>query len=60
MLTVTLYMRENCPLCDKAEEDLSFLQEKYPHRLILIDVEKEELAEFVDKIPVIEIGPYSY
>ena len=58
MLTVTLYMREDCPLCIKAEEDLSSLQEKYPHRLVRIDVEKEGLAEFVAKIPVLEIGPY--
>ncbi len=58
MLTVTLYMRENCPLCTKAEEDLNRLQEKYPHRLVQIDVEKEGLSEFVDKIPVLEIGPY--
>jgi len=58
MLTVTLYMRENCPLCDKAEADLNHLQDIFPHRLVLIDVEKEGLANFVDKIPVIEIGPY--
>ncbi len=58
MLTVTLYMREDCSLCIKAEEDLKELLEKYPHRLVQIDVEKEELAEFVDKIPVLEIGPY--
>jgi len=58
MLTVTLYMRENCPLCSKAEEDLDGLQEKFPHRLIQIDVEKDHLPEFVDKIPVVEIGPY--
>jgi len=58
MLTVTLYMREDCPLCTKAEAELNGLQEKYPHRLVQIDVEKEGLAEFVDKIPVLEIGPY--
>jgi len=51
-------MREDCPLCTKAEAELNGLQEKYPHRLVQIDVEKEELAEFVDKIPVLEIGPY--
>ncbi len=58
MLTVTLYMREDCPLCTKAEGDLKGLQEKYPHRLVQINVEKEGLSEFVDKIPVLEIGPY--
>ena len=58
MITVTLYMRPDCQLCKKAEEDLNALQELYPHRLVQIDIEKEELAEFVEKIPVIEIGPY--
>lgn len=58
MLNVTLYLREECPLCDKAEEDLEALQERFPHRLIKIDIEKNELAEYVDKIPVLEIGPY--
>jgi len=58
MLTVTLYMRKNCPLCDKAEEELNSLQEQFPHRLVLIDVENEEITEFIEKIPVIEMGPY--
>ena len=58
MLTVTLYMREDCPLCTQAEEHLNRLQKKYPHRLVQIDVEKEGIAEFIDQIPVIEIGPY--
>jgi len=58
MLTVTLYMRQNCPLCQKAEEELNSLQKQFPHRLVLIDIEEEGISEFVDKIPVIEIGPY--
>jgi hypothetical protein len=58
MLTVTLYMRENCPLCVEAETNLAELKGKYPHHLIQIDVEKEGLAEYIDKIPVLEIGPY--
>lgn len=58
MLTVTLYMRSNCPLCKKAEEELNALQGQYPHKLVQIDVEQEEISELVDKIPVIEVGPY--
>lgn len=58
MLTVTLYMRQNCPLCKKAEDELNSLQKQFPHRLVLIDIEEEGISEFVDKIPVIEIGPY--
>jgi len=58
MLTVTLYTRDGCKLCQKAEEDLESLKEVYPHRLVLIDIEKENLQEFVAQIPVLEIGPY--
>jgi len=58
MLNVTLYMREDCPLCKKAEEELIDLQEQFPHRLVQIDVEENELVEYIEKIPVLEIGPY--
>ena len=58
MLTVTLYKRQDCPLCQKAEDDLNDLQEQIPHRLVLIDVEQEGISKYIDKIPVIEVGPY--
>jgi uncharacterized membrane protein len=58
MLTVTLYMRPDCSLCEKAEQDLLALQDEFPHRLVKIDIEAEEISKYVDKIPVIEIGPY--
>lgn len=59
MLTVTLYMREGCHLCEQAVLDLQELQSQIPHRLIQVDVEKEELKDLVEKIPVIEVGPYT-
>lgn len=58
MFTVTLYMRENCSLCEKALEDLEELQQDYPHRVVQIDVEQEGLAEYIEQIPVLETGPY--
>jgi uncharacterized membrane protein len=58
MFTVTLYMREDCQLCEQAVKDLESLQGQYPHRLVQIDVEKEGLSEYLEKIPVIETGPY--
>lgn len=59
MLTVTLYTRPGCELCLKAEESLNVLQKKYPHRLVLVDVEKQDLRMYAAEIPVIEVGPYS-
>jgi uncharacterized membrane protein len=58
MLTVTLYTRNGCKLCQQVERDLDDLQEQFPHRLVLIDVEEEHITEHFDKIPVLEIGPY--
>jgi uncharacterized membrane protein len=59
MLTVTLYMRDGCHLCEQAVADLEELQEQIPHRLVQVDIEKEELGELLEKIPVVEVGPYT-
>ena len=58
MLTVTFYTRENCSLCDQALSDLNDLKSEYSLQIVEIDVEKEGLAEYLEKIPVIEVGPY--
>ena len=51
-------MREDCRLCEQAAADLESLQGKYPHKLVQVDVEKEGLSEYLEKIPIIETGPY--
>ncbi len=58
MLTVTLYTKEGCPLCLEAEQTLRALAEEIPHRLVLIDIEEEEIPTYQDQIPLLEIGPY--
>ncbi len=58
MLTVTLYMRDNCPLCEEAYHDLVALEDEYQIQIVQIDVEQEGLAEYIEMIPVIEVGPY--
>lgn len=59
MLTVTLYTKEDCTLCQKVIQDLENLQDEIPHRLVLIDIERENLvSEFGEEIPVVEVGPY--
>jgi uncharacterized membrane protein len=60
MLTVTLYTRKGCHLCDQAKADLISLQDKHPHRLIEIDIESDPalLKAYLAEIPVIEVGPY--
>ena len=60
MLTVTLYTREECHLCEQAKADLESLQEKYPHRLVEVDIDSEPALQraYLADIPVIEVGPY--
>ena len=60
MLTVTLYMREDCHLCEQVKSDLESLQEKYPHRLVEVDIDSDPALQrtYLAEIPVIEVGPY--
>lgn len=60
MLTVTLYSKKDCHLCEQAKADLESLKDKYPHRLVEIDIESDPalLKAYLVEIPVIEIGPY--
>jgi uncharacterized membrane protein len=60
MITVTLYSRQDCHLCEQVKADLTSLQEQFPHQLVEVDVDSDEsLQEKYGKaIPVVEIGPY--
>jgi uncharacterized membrane protein len=61
LLTVTLFGKEECHLCDQAKSDLQALQDQYPHHLAVINIdgnEDLEAAYGVD-IPVVEVGPYT-
>ena len=60
MLTVTLYTRKNCHLCEQAKADLDSLRDRFPHRLVEIDIESDPalLKKFLVEIPVVEVGPY--
>lgn len=60
MLTVTLYMREDCHLCEQAKADLESLQEQYPHRLVEVDIDSDSALQraYLVEIPVVEVGPY--
>ncbi|HET9913238.1 MAG TPA: glutaredoxin family protein [Anaerolineales bacterium] len=60
MITVTLYTRKDCHLCEQAKADLESLQEKYPHRLVEIDIDSDPVLQkkYLVEIPVVEVGPY--
>jgi uncharacterized membrane protein len=61
MLTVTLYTRKDCHLCEQAKVDLESLQATHPHRLVEIDIDQDPMLQkaYLAEIPVIEVGPYT-
>ena len=58
MLTVTLYTKPDCSLCDLAADYLALRQETYPHELVEVDISAEPdlNARYRFIIPVLEIG----
>lgn len=60
LLTVTLYTRPDCHLCEQARADLNSLAEKYPHHLVEVNIEADPALHkaYLEKIPVVEVGPY--
>lgn len=61
MLTVTLYTRKGCGLCEEAKAELAALKTEYPHHLAEVDIESDPalLKKYLVSIPVLEIGPYT-
>ncbi|RLD05978.1 MAG: hypothetical protein DRI32_03350 [Chloroflexi bacterium] len=60
MVNLTLYTRKNCHLCEETKENLDSLREKYPHRLVEIDIDTDPalVIAYGEIIPVVEVGPY--
>jgi uncharacterized membrane protein len=61
LLTVTLFSRKECRLCDDAEKNLAVLQEKFPHQLFIIDIDNDPELQKVygSEVPVVQVGPYT-
>src|SRR6476660_8130646 len=62
MLSVTLYMKPGCHLCDEAEAMLDNLRPRYAHRLERIDINTDpELRQrYGELIPVLVLGELEY
>lgn len=60
MIQVTLFSRAGCHLCEDVLRDLNDLKERYPHKLVVIDIEADaEIKQKFDlEIPVVQVGPY--
>lgn len=60
MITVTLYSKDECQLCDDAIQDLMDFQSVVEHQLKIINIDGDQELEkkYTLDIPVIEVGPY--
>lgn len=60
MLSVILFRRKHCHLCEVAEEDLKSLQGKFPHQLTLMEIDNDPdlVKKYGLDIPVVKVGPY--
>jgi len=58
MISVTLYSRVGCKLCEETEADLKALQEDTPHHLSVIDIDSEPSLynTYALEIPVVKVG----
>lgn len=59
-LVVTLYSRQDCHLCEEARDQLHQLQAELPHRLKVVDIDRDLALQraYGFEIPVVEVGPY--
>jgi uncharacterized membrane protein/glutaredoxin len=60
-ITVTLYTRKDCALCEQAKADLETIQSQIPHQLVEIDVDIDPVLreKYIAEVPVVEVGPYT-
>jgi uncharacterized membrane protein len=60
MISVRLYSRPNCHLCEQVKEDLDSLRGAIPHELKIIDIEKDPdlQRQYALEIPVVEVEPF--
>jgi uncharacterized membrane protein len=61
VITVTLYSKDNCSLCDVALQDLEALQKSIPHNLAIVDIESDPALKktYGERVPVLQAGPYT-
>jgi uncharacterized membrane protein len=60
MLTITIYTRKDDPASLAAKDNLESLKEKFPHRLVEVDVDTDKVIQksYGEDVPVVEVGPY--
>lgn len=60
MITVTLYSRSECHLCEEVLRDLDELRAEIPHKVVVVDIDRDPKLQraYGLEIPVVEVGPF--
>ena len=58
MLTVTLFTKPGCGLCDEVKFSLEQLRNNYPHQLLEVNITQDDALfnQYRYTIPVVQIG----
>jgi len=61
MITVKLYSRKDCHLCEQVKNDLDGLRAQFAHRLTIVDIDSNPdlVSQYGLEIPVVEVGPFT-
>ena len=62
MLSVKLYMKAGCHLCEEADSELSRLRARYAHTLERVDINSDDalIERYGERIPVLVVGEREY
>jgi glutaredoxin len=57
MLTITLYTKDGCGLCEEVKAELAVLAAEYPHKLQEVNITKDDdlFSRYRFAIPVVKI-----
>lgn len=60
MITVTLYTRAGCHLCEDTLQDLDRLRAEIPHKVVVVDIDTDPKLQkmYGMEVPVVEAGPF--
>lgn len=61
-VSVQLYMKPGCHLCEQTLTDLERLRRRHPHTVDLVDITGDDalLRRYGERIPVVAIGEREY
>ncbi|WP_420627503.1 glutaredoxin family protein [Candidatus Leptofilum sp.] len=58
MITITLFTKAGCGLCNEVKDNLELLRTSFPHQLLEVDISEDDglFQKYRYTIPVVHIG----